>query len=328
MIHYTCFIHKINSSHAIVHSSFAPGFPEWDPFRENPGQDKRFNFINFKSYKCQFCELIRYSTFYLLLLTLLLFSCTTIKNYPDPQGPKFMGDYRENAPVFNDTLKVVSFNIAHALKIDQAIQELAGTPELAGADIIFLQEMDETGTETIARSLKTNYLYYPASNKDEKNVGNAILSRWPFSQEHKYFLPYDYSFKKSPRAAVWAVIQIGDLAVLTCRVHTHTILLSEEKRWAEVDSLVNNISRQWKQVTVGGDFNSPGTPNVEAIAKIFRQNGFQRASENSGATVEVGPLDFTLDHIFSKGFEVVSAGALESSRASDHYPIWVKLVAQ
>ncbi len=79
---------------------------------------------------------------------------------------------------------------------------------------------------------------------------------------------------------------------------------------------------------MGGDFNSPGNSNVEAIARIFRQNGFQYASENSGITVEVGPLDFTLDHIFSKGFEVVSTGALESSRASDHYPVWVKLIRQ
>ena len=261
-------------------------------------------------------------------MILLVFTCTSIKNYPDPQGPKFMGDYREDAPVFDDTLKVVSFNIAHAREIDQAIRELSGSPELAEADIILLQEMDEAGTEKIAQSLKTSYLYYPASNKDGKNVGNAILSRWPFSKEGKYILPFDYSIKKSPRTAVWAVIQIRELAVLTYSVHTHTILLSEEKRWAQVDSLVTDISREWKQVIVGGDFNSPGNSNVEAITEIFQQNGFQRASENSGTTVEVGPLDFTLDHIFTKGFEAVSAGALETSLASDHYPIWVKLVAR
>jgi endonuclease/exonuclease/phosphatase (EEP) superfamily protein YafD len=270
--------------------------------------------------------MIKYHRFCLFLLTWLFFSCTTIKNYPDPLGPKFLGDYREDAPVFNDTLKVVSFNIAHALKIDQATQELSGSAELTGADIILLQEMDESGTETIARSLKTNYLYYPVSKKDGKNFGNAILSRWPFSRERKYILPYDYPIKKSPRAAVSAVLQIGELEVLTYSVHTHTILLSEEKRLAQVDSLVKDISREWKQVIVGGDFNSPGTSNVEAIVRIFRQNGFQHASENSGTTVEVGPLDLTLDHIFSRGFEVVSTGALESSRASDHYPIWVKLV--
>jgi endonuclease/exonuclease/phosphatase (EEP) superfamily protein YafD len=239
-----------------------------------------------------------------------------------------MGDYREDAPVFNDTLKVVSFNIAHAREIDQAIRELSGSPELAEADIILLQEMDEIGTETIACSLKTNYLYYPMSNKDGKNFGNAILSRWPFSNESKYILAHDYPFIKSPRAAASAVIQIGELTVLTYSVHTHTILLSEEKRWAQVDSLVTDISREWKQVIVGGDFNSPGDSNVEAITKIFQQNGFQRASENSGTTVEVGPLDFTLDHIFSKGFKAMSTGTLKSSQASDHYPIWVKLVTQ
>ena len=263
---------------------------------------------------------------FVFVLISFVFSCTSIKTYPDASGPRFCGGYREFTPTFKDTVTVATFNIANAAKIQQAITELSGSPDLSKADIILLQEMDERGSDRIAGALKTTYVYYPATNKNGKNFGNAILSMWPLSDDRKYVLPHDYPFHKSPRAAVSAVVKIDDLAILTFSVHTHTILLSEEKRLAQVDSLVNDISQKWHYVVVGGDFNSPGTPNVEAIEKIFKKHGFQRASEKAGPTVEVGPLDLTLDHIFTKGFQVAAAGKLESSRASDHLPVWVKLI--
>lgn len=269
---------------------------------------------------------------YLKLFTFTLisfvFSCTSIKTYPDATGPRFSGDYREFTATFEDTVTVATFNIANAVEISRAISELSNSPELSQADIILLQEMDQSGTDRIASALKTTYIYYPATNKDGKNFGNAILSMWPLSNDRKYVLPYDYPFHKSPRAAVSAVVKIDDLAILTFSVHTHTILLSEEKRLAQVDSLVNDISQKWHYVVVGGDFNSPGTSNVEAIEKIFKKHGFRRASEKAGPTVEVGPLELTLDHIFTKGFRVAATGKLESSRASDHLPVWVRLIPQ
>ena len=53
-------------------------------------------------------------------------------------------------------IKVVSYNISFAEHIDLAIQELG---EFEDADVILLQEMDEAGTELVAKSLKYDYVY-------------------------------------------------------------------------------------------------------------------------------------------------------------------------
>jgi endonuclease/exonuclease/phosphatase (EEP) superfamily protein YafD len=47
-----------------------------------------------------------------------------------------------------------------------------------------------------------------------------------------------------------------------------------------------------------------------------------------GATQQLDPLGllkFELDHIFSRGFEVMSAGKVKEAKASDHIPVWTVL---
>ena len=48
----------------------------------------------------------------------------------------------------------------HAKEIEAAIAELQSSEELRQADVLMLQEMDETGTAQIARELGYNYGYY------------------------------------------------------------------------------------------------------------------------------------------------------------------------
>jgi endonuclease/exonuclease/phosphatase family metal-dependent hydrolase len=74
---------------------------------------------------------------------------------------------------------------------------------LQGADIILLQEMDEAGTEHVARELAHNYVYYPASVPfmQGRNLGNAVLSRWPLTQPHKLLLPYRHLAIRQTRIA-------------------------------------------------------------------------------------------------------------------------------
>jgi hypothetical protein len=60
--------------------------------------------------------------------------------------------------------------------MEEAI-ELFQTNELEDLDVLLLQEMDEKGTDLLARALKMSYVYYPAIYipGQEKNFGNSIF---------------------------------------------------------------------------------------------------------------------------------------------------------
>ena len=80
----------------------------------------------------------------------------TATNYADPLGPRFSGSYAEPAGAPPDALSVASYNIQYARNVPQAIADLrALEPAL---DVLLLQEMDEAGTEQIARALALNYV--------------------------------------------------------------------------------------------------------------------------------------------------------------------------
>ncbi len=257
-------------------------------------------------------------------------ACAPAKNYLGPQGPKFTGRYATNQPVFKDTLKVVSFNIAFAREIDRAINELSTVADLKDADILLLQEMDETGTDAIAKALACNYVYYPATlhPMSHRNFGNAILSKWPIRNERKILLPYEVPGRRTRRIAVDATINVNTHEILTFSLHTATILQGEEKRLAQADSVLKSIPKNQGQVIVGGDFNTMTKASSQAHIFLFMKNHFVWASRGVGSTGTFGPFGLTLDHVFVRGLRVVGAGKVKASQASDHLPVWVKLVVE
>ena len=69
------------------------------------------------------------------------------KNYDDPLGPRFEGHFVEGRRTGGDRLKVVTYNVCQGRNVEAAIGDLRTSEPLQGADIILLQEMDETGAE-------------------------------------------------------------------------------------------------------------------------------------------------------------------------------------
>ena len=115
-----------------------------------------------------------------VLATLGLGACASAQNYNDPDEPRHetrFGSAREP----DETLRVVSFNVKFAVKVDEAIAVLRDTPALREPDILALQEMDAEGTERIARALEMNSIFFPAAihPKTGRDFGNALLSPWP-----------------------------------------------------------------------------------------------------------------------------------------------------
>ena len=262
----------------------------------------------------------------ILLLAGLWLACGAPRNYLSPEGPKFTRNYAQLPAISNDTLKVITFNIKFSQKIQQAIEELKTIPELQGPDIILLQEMDEAGTDSIARSLKFNYIYYPATvhPQSDRNFGNAILSKWPIHSDRKILLPYEPVLSRTKRIAVSSYISHPKLELLVYSVHTATAVVSAKRRLEQSDSLLQSIAEEYNHIIIGGDFNTMFSQNVKDLEKVFSKNGFIRASREAGATVRWSFLNFTMDHLFIKGLDVIATGTAETL-ASDHRPLWVWL---
>jgi len=93
--------------------------------------------------------------------------CKNVENYLSPEGPRFAGNYAppllESETSFDGSIKAVSYNIEHSVNIAGALAELENVAELKGTDVVMLQEMDEAGVDSMAKTIGFNYVYYPAN---------------------------------------------------------------------------------------------------------------------------------------------------------------------
>jgi len=262
----------------------------------------------------------RLGTVLLFLAAFSWLGCASAHNYLDPDSPRYAGGPgdvpREASP--DGSVRVVTFNVAYARKITEAVAALRAEP-LRGADVIALQEMDAPGTASIAQALGLNYVYYPASRhpKTDRDFGNAILSPWPIEASHKVLLPGRARVNHQARAAVAAVVRVGGRPITVYSVHlTSPFGMSGGGRGRQADAVIADAETIAHPVIVAGDFNSSG------IGKRFRAKGFAWPTEKVGDSA--GPFSF--DHIFLRGLSVASkasAGVAKAGpRASDHWPVW------
>jgi endonuclease/exonuclease/phosphatase family metal-dependent hydrolase len=196
---------------------------------------------------------------------------------------------------------------------------------LRDADVVALQEMDDAGTETIARALSLNYVYYPGAvhPKTRKNFGNALLTRWPVEADAKLVLPHPGKFRKMVRIAVAATIRIRDVPVRCYSLHLETpFAVNADQRRDQAAAVVKD-AEPFPRVIVAGDFN-----NESVVATAFQAAGFAWATRGLGHTIS----HFSWDHVFARGLKLrdfASAGVVTQSRGvSDHHPVWVELVLE
>jgi len=262
-----------------------------------------------------------------ILFVLLLPACRPIQNFLKPEEPIFTGSYADTKHVFNEEIKVITWNVKFSEEIDEALADLNNVEKLKEADIILLQEMNEEGVDKIAKSLECNYVYYPASihTHHGKNFGNAILTKMQISDSQKIALPYQNPKNGQIRIAVRATILINDYKVFVYSVHTETFWLSSRQRGSQLDYLINNTGLESKYVIIGGDFNTMTPKSVVNLEKRFGRFGLERSSKSAGPTVEIGVFGFAMDHIFARNLTVHETGVWSETKASDHSPLWVVL---
>lgn len=256
-----------------------------------------------------------------VLLALGLGACASAQNYTDPNGPRHETRYG-HAREPGETLRVVSFNVKFAVKMDEAIAVLRETPALQEPDILALQEMDAAGTERVARALEMNSIFFPVAihPKTGRDFGNALLSPWPLEDVRKLRLPGASRFTGLRRTATVATVRVGGRLIRAYSVHLETPLhLSTRGRRAQVQAIVDDARTSPHPVVVAGDFNTRG------LSQPFVDAGYLWLTRNLRDTSRW----WELDHIYARGLEPpgpASAGVAEDTYdASDHKPVWARL---
>jgi len=263
--------------------------------------------------------------FLVLVAGFLFQSCASVINFTDPNGPEYKGAYAHAALINNRDVKVVTYNIAWAKKAELAKTELQNTPTLQHADIILLQEMDAKSVDSMAKKLGYNYVYFPGCihNLTDNDIGNAILSPWTLTDEKKLIFPHKQSWNDRIRLAAVATVLIDGRRIRVYNVHTATVMMSEDKQFDQLESVLDDVPKDYDHIIIGGDFNTGRPGSVERSQQLFADAGFYRASQNAGYTSRIlGIVPITLDHIYSRGMQVLQSGVVRSARASDHLPLW------
>ena len=256
----------------------------------------------------------------LLLALGALAGCRTGRNYENPAGPRYAGAPRGGAtgPSDNASLRIVSFNVEFGLHVDGAIRVLTSDPALRGADVILLQEMDETGIQHVADALGLWYVYFPAIYhlRTRRQFGNAVLSRWPIVEDRKILLPHVARFSRTQRTATAVTLRVGDSLVRVYSTHLSTMTdVTPAARRDQLRTILSDAAR-YSHVVIGGDMNDAG------VGRVARAMGYAWPTEHGPDTSRLGRWD----HIFLKGLTSPDSSAagtvLDVQSASDHRPVW------
>jgi endonuclease/exonuclease/phosphatase family metal-dependent hydrolase len=244
--------------------------------------------------------------------------CATARNYDDPAGPIVLGPQPIPARV-SSAVRIVTFNVKYAIHPGRAADLLTRPGPLRDADVLVLQEMDQPGTELIARALGMSYVYVPAAVHPSSNrdFGVAILSPWTLESPRKVPLPHPHRFRKMLRAAAGATVRTPTETVRVFAVHLETSFGTSDRARRDQARTVAAEAATWTgPVVIAGDFN--GTGGARELAAL----GFTWLTRDVHNTS--GPFD--LDHILVRGLcaagRPAAAKAKDPTHASDHVPVW------
>jgi endonuclease/exonuclease/phosphatase family metal-dependent hydrolase len=256
-----------------------------------------------------------------LTLALQAGACVSVQNQVDPDGPRHAGlPSNVTAPASRHApdVQVASFNVEHGLEIDRALEVIQNEPGLRDAEILLLQEMDSEGTARIAHALGMEWVYYPATVRDGREFGNAVLSRWPIIDDEKLILPHLALYGRTLRTATVATVDVAGTPIRVYSVHIATPvnqLLAARRQ--QMETVIEDASDH-PYVIIGGDLNSNSLPEIALEAGYFwpTQEGPRTA------------WFARVDHILFKGLVPPWSGhsgtTMDTMGASDHLPVWAR----
>ena len=240
-------------------------------------------------------------------------------------------------------LKVVCFNIQRGQRILKVLGALKTHPELAGAHVIALQEVDRFNVRTggldlatlIAREMEMNLVYgveFFELNEGRKSGGgdhgNAILTRLPFEAPRIIPLPMGFDWSRSRtqrrlgrRMAIACDLMWGAHRITFINAHLENQCLGK-KRMLQVEAILAAEQAGIKRgpALLMGDMNTFFFKEPRLLAGMTAEQGFVDVMPAKPRGTW-GPF-FKLDWILSRGLEAEAAGVSRDVRSSDHKPLW------
>lgn len=247
-------------------------------------------------------------------------SCS-VTSYLDPARPFYQTRYgvpRDAEP----GLRVVTFNIKEGRHVAEATSALAGHRDLRQADIVVLQEMNAQAVEAIARALRMNSAYFPATHEPGgPDWGNAVLSPWPIEDARKLVLPHLGRIRRRARTATSVLVRHRSGPIRVYSTHLGSPWdTGEGSRRDQARAILDDADTTSGPVIVAGDFNS------EKIGPLFESRGYCWPTRWAGPTVH----GYAVDHVFARGLcdgtgRARAGVARDVKDASDHRPVWAVL---
>ena len=247
-------------------------------------------------------------------------------------GPPGGGAESPAAPA---ELKIVSYNIRWrgGDDLQRLIRLLRDDPEIGGAHVIGLQEVDRNKKRTgnvntarqIAEALGMRYAWAapPDSDRDgEEETGVALLSAFPLSDVERILLTHEGPDGRR-RVAVGATLRVGGRLLRAYSVHAETRmpLAKKVEHWRAV---LEDLSRHPKAsgAVILGDFNTIKDKDVKAARRLFADEGFTTPLQDGRATWKTFVFKLKLDWLWLRGMEAHASGIDKGVDLSDHWPLW------
>ncbi|HVF45602.1 MAG TPA: endonuclease/exonuclease/phosphatase family protein [Pyrinomonadaceae bacterium] len=237
-----------------------------------------------------------------------------------------------------ESLKVVSYNIRWrgGDDLQRLIKLLREDPEIGGAQIIGLQEVDRNKKRTgnvntarqLAEALGMRYAWAapPDTDKDgEEETGVVILSAFPLSDVERVVLEGEGPSGRR-RVAVGATVTVGRSALRVYSVHAET-RMPVEKKVGHWRSVLEDLKRfpEARGAIVLGDFNTIKQKDVSAARKLFAGAGFSTPFADDRTTWKTFIVKLKLDWLWLRGLDAGSFGIDKSVDLSDHWPLWAEV---
>lgn len=238
---------------------------------------------------------------------------------------------------YKDTFTILSYNVHHCNPPEDPglidVDGIARVIKDIDADWVALQEIDvNTGrsggidqvTLLAEKSGYEHYFFSKTIDHDGGDYGILMLSKYPLSEKETHRLPTEETIGGEPRVLSTAVIQLGeDLFVQVGNTH--------------LDSEWDNTTRLMQMETINDIAESSSYPfvlagdlNAEEDNEVIRllDSQFTKSCIDCPDTFsedgEIGTLDYVAYRPGDQ-FEIISHQVFDNIKASDHFPVVVKL---
>jgi len=225
------------------------------------------------------------------------------------------------------TIRIVSYNVYLGRKLEQILMLFRTHPELSRADVLALQEVvrDRRGSHArvLAERLGVDYVYLPGKRKGDREIGLALLSRYPLRDIERIVIPQERRPDDLPRVALGATLDLSTTSIRIYNVHIQA-LVPVELKVRQMEAVLQSALRQATPYRlIVGDFNTLTRGDRRALDRRLREAGFSPALPGSAWTYQRFLIRMTLDWIYVQNLRIVGHGVVHEATASDHRPIWV-----